>query len=145
MNRDAEQRAFDEYAVREMRKIPLSRPVKYETRKFDGNRGLRVIFRKLGQNEKEHWLNHFAVAITTSFLPPYNKPPWSNNCHTEVVMDIAKGITVRLGTMYKFAETNEKGETVWKPGKLFVSEISQVRGPFCLPSTTAIWEYIHHL
>ena len=122
---DEEQQAFAEYARRAMSKIPLSRPVRYETRQFAGNRGMRLIFRKLGQEEKEHWLNHFAVAITSPIMPPYNRPPWSNNCHTEVVMDIAPGCTVRLGTMYKFAEKDEKGETIWKPGKLFVSEISQ--------------------
>jgi len=123
---DDEQLAFSEYARREMCKVPLSKPVRYETKQFSGNRGLRVIFRKLGQSEKEHWLNHFAVAITSPILPPYNKPPWCNNCHTEVVMDIACGCTVRIGTMFKFAETNANGETVWLPGKLFISEISQV-------------------
>ena len=122
---DAEQQAFAQYAVRGMGRIPLSQPRRYETRQFAGNRGLRLIFRKLGQNENEHWLNHFAVAITSPLMPPYNRPPYSNNCHTEVVMDIARGCTVRLGTMYKFAEKDENGETIWKPGKLFVSEISQ--------------------
>ena len=125
MQPDEELAAMNEYAIRGMQSIPLSRGHRYVTKQFSGNRGMRVIFRKLGQNEDEHWLNHFAALITAYLLPPYNKPPYSNNCHTELVMDIAPGCTVRIGTMFKFAEKNEAGETVWKPGKAFVSEISE--------------------
>ena len=117
--------AFADYARRMVTRIPSSRPIKYETNQFKGNRGLRVVFRKLGQSEKEHWLNHFAVAITSPLFPPYNKPPYSNNCHTEMVMDLCPGCTVRIGTMYKYCEVDENGKEVWLPGKLFVSEISR--------------------
>ena len=122
--RDNDLAAMEDYVRRTLHRVPTSRTRQYITKQFKGNRGLRVVFRKLGQSEKEHWLNHFAVAITSPILPPYNRPPFSNNCHTEVVMDICPGCTVRIGTMYKYCEVAEDGTEVWKPGKLFVSEIS---------------------
>ena len=140
--RDDELLAMNEYAIRGMQNVGLSRYVRYDTTQFRNNRGLRVIFRKLGQDEKEHWLNHFAAALTSSLVPPYNKPPWCNNCHSEIIMDIADGVTVRIGTMYKFAEKNEAGETVWKPGKAFISQISEGElakyETFSLPASRAM-------
>ena len=75
--RDDDLLSMNEYAVRGMQAVSLSRHFRYETTQFAGNRGLRVIFRKLGQDEKEHWLNHFAAALTASLVPSRRR--WSIN------------------------------------------------------------------
>jgi hypothetical protein len=122
---DDELRAMQEFAVRESIKMGFvnsetGRPVRFDT--SCSHRGLRVVFRKLGQSEKEHPLNHISCYLTRSIG---DRPPYGNNCHVECVMDVAEGCTVRIGTMYKFAEKNAEGETEWKPGALFVSQISE--------------------
>lgn len=122
---DRELLDMQEFAVRGSMKLGLTNsltgaPVRFDT--VNSHRGLRVVFRKLGQNEKEHWVNFAACALTSSMG---DEPPFGNNCHCEVVMDVAAECTVRIGTMYKYPVRNEEtGETEWKPGSLFVSQIS---------------------
>lgn len=101
---------------------------------------LRVVFRKLGQEENEHWVNTAAVVITSN---PWDFPPFSNNCHAEVVVDVCKGCTVRIGTMFQYSEMDpETQEKVWKPGSVFVSQIDEGElkryETWCLPCTRAM-------
>ena len=130
-NWDDEQHAMNEYAVREMAKVRMhtGKRVRYETRQFPQNEGIRVIFRKLVPGKNEHWLNEAACFITSPIMPPYNKPPYNDNCHSEIIMDIAPGCTVRIGTMYKQGEEQIDAEgnrvTVWKPGSLFIREVTK--------------------
>ena len=99
-NHDIE--AMNEYAERESVRLL---GVRWHRKNWEGNRGLRVLFRKLGQDDKEHWLNNAAAVITSS---PWESPPFSNNVHTEGVLDVAPGRTFRIGTMYQVGARDPK-------------------------------------
>ena len=130
-NWDEEQVAMNNYAIKAFSALPMAggRRVRYNPCDFEGRRGVRVIFRKLVDGENEHWLNELACWLTSPIMPPYNKAPFNNNCHSEIVMDIAPGCTVRIGTMYKqgVEKLDEDGQPVigdngkpvidWKPGQ----------------------------
>lgn len=160
MQWDAEQIAMNNYAIKTFFSVPMSggRRVRYNPCHFEGRKGVRIIFRKLATGENEHWLNEFACWVTSPIMPPFNKPPYNNNCHSEIVMDIAEGCTVRIGTMYKQGEEtvdaegntvrDDKGKPVisWKPGKLFIHEVTKEENvkyqqfkhyapPFILPTS----------
>lgn len=115
------------------------RGFRWQEEDFKGNWGITVLFRQLGQ-EKEHWLNHVAVALTSW---PWEKAPFGNNCHCEIIMEPEKGRLVRLATMKKYRLKDDRsGKDEWLPGKVFVSDFNEVAFKdymgFHLPSTRAM-------
>lgn len=117
---DAEVQKMAEYVSR---KLPEVTGYRWNPGFFEGDAGMRVIFRKLDGGEKEHWLNTAAVMITSN---PWDYPPYSNNCHAELAIDVDRGRTVRIGTMYQYSTQNEEtGEKEWHPGSVFVAPIDE--------------------
>lgn len=92
----------------------------------DGMVGLSVMFRKLGQpGDTVHKNNHIAVWLTSW---PWEKAPFGNNCHCEVIMDLCRGCVLRLGTMYmRETEDQQTKKKVLIPGSSFIIPINDYR------------------
>ena len=85
--------------------------------------GLSVMFRKLGEpGDTVHAKNHYATALTSW---PWEKPPFSNNAHCEVLLELRQGCVVRLGTVYQREMTDPvTKKKSYIPGKLFIIPIN---------------------
>jgi hypothetical protein len=88
-----------------------------------GEIGLSVMFRKLGEpGDIVHINNHIAVWLTSY---PWERAPFGNNCHCEVILEIAPRFVVRLGTMYlrEMDDPETPGKKLYTPGSSFVHRI----------------------
>ena len=81
---------------------------------------LRVAFKKLARNDT--LANRIACWCTAD---PGDAPPFGNNSHCEVLLDVAAGCTLRIGTMRQYWRDGR-----WHRGSLFVlrTEEDNMRG-----------------
>lgn len=95
----------------------------FDERFTGGEIGLSVMFRKLGEpGDTVHAKNHYATALTSW---PWEKPPYSNNAHCEVLVEVQRGCVLRLGTVYQREMTDPATKKkYYVPGKVFIIPIA---------------------